>query len=106
MSHCTLNTSELAWAQVKGHIKTNMKMFNLTEVEKLAWEGFSIVTADRWKKLIKHMQDKEHYWTCDGLYDQYVCWFVIQVGQSDSESDADSADDVGSEHSNTSDGGA
>ena len=64
-SYCTLNPIELALAQVKGHIKTNAKMFNLTEVEKLAWEGFPIVTADRWKKLIKHMQDKveDHYWS-------------------------------------------
>ena len=41
VSHCTLNPIELALAQVKGHIKTNAKMFNLTEVEKLAWEVFN-----------------------------------------------------------------
>ena len=82
-------------------------MFNLMEREKLACEGFSIVTADRWKKLIMHMHDKveDHYWSCDGQYDQYVRRFVIQVGESDSESDTDSADDIGSKHSDTNDGG-
>ena len=107
VSHCTLYPIELAWAQVKGHIKTNTKMFNLMEVEKLAWEGFSILTVDHWKKLIKHVQDKveDHCWSCDSLCDQYVRQFVIQVGEGDSESDADSADDVDSEHSNTNDGG-
>ena len=56
VSRCTLNPIELAWAQVKGHIETNAKRFNLVEVEKLAWVGFSIVTANRWKKLITHVQ--------------------------------------------------
>ena len=98
VSHCTLNPIELAWVQVKGHIKGNTRMFNLTEVEKLAWEGFSIVTTYHWKKLIKHVQEKveDHYWSCDGLYGQYVSRFVIEFGGSDSESDGGS--DGGSEH--------
>ena len=29
--HCTLNPIELAWAQVKGHVKANTHEFNLTE---------------------------------------------------------------------------
>ena len=64
VAHCTLNPIELAWAQVKGHIKSNTKAFNLSEVEKLAWDGFAIVTADRWKKLVKHVREKveDHYW--------------------------------------------
>ena len=92
VSHCTLNPIELAWAQVKDHIKANAKAFNLTEVEQLAWEGFGIVTADRRCKLIKHMRDKveDHYWTSDGLYEQYIRQFVIQFG-SDSESDTASS---------------
>ena len=39
MAHCTLNPIEMAWAQVKGHIKANAKHFNLAETEQLAWEG-------------------------------------------------------------------
>ncbi len=42
-AHCTLNPIELAWAQVKGHIKSNAHLFNLSECERLAWEGFDIV---------------------------------------------------------------
>ena len=94
-----LNPIELAWAQVKGHIKANAKAFNLTEVEQLAWEGFGIVTADRRCKLIKHMRDKveDHYWTSDGLFEQYIRQFIIRFG-SDSESDTDSWDDSDSDH--------
>ena len=38
MAHCTLNPIELAWAQVKGHLKANTK-FTLNEVESLANYG-------------------------------------------------------------------
>ncbi len=49
VGHCTLNPIELAWAQVKGHIKSNSHIFNLAECERLAWEGFDIVTPERGK---------------------------------------------------------
>ena len=39
VAHCTLNPIELAWAQVKGHIKSNAHDFNLTDVKCLMWEG-------------------------------------------------------------------
>ena len=74
VAHCTLNPIELAWAQVKGHIKLNTKKFNLNEVELLAWEGFATVTADHWKKPVMHVLEKveDYYWSCDGLYEHYT----------------------------------
>ena len=79
----------MAWAQVIGHININTKAFNLTEVERLPWEAFSILTADRWHKLIKHVQEKveDHYWAGDGLYLQVVEQFIIQFGDGYSDSD-------------------
>ena len=98
VAHCTLNPIELAQAQVKDHIKCNTKAFNLTEVEQLAWEGIATVTAARWKKLIVHVQEKveDHYWSCDGLYEQYVDRFIIPLG---GESDSDDDDLVDSDDS-------
>lgn len=97
VAHCTLNPIEMAWAQVKRHIKTNARRFNLTEIEKLAWEGFDVVTAEWWGKLVDHVQDKveEHYWTHDGLYESLVEEFVIRLGDDsdDSSSDLDLSDD-------------
>ena len=63
------------------------------------------MTTYRWKKLIKHVQEKveDHYWSCDGLYGQYVSRFVIKCGGSDSEHDGGSAGDGGSEHNVTDD---
>ena len=48
----------MAWAQVKGHIKANAKHFNLAKTEQLAWDGFTVVTPDRRKKLIRHVKEK------------------------------------------------
>ena len=58
VAHCTLNPIEMAWAQVKGHIKTNTREFNLTEVKRLAQEGFEVVTSERWASLVKHVREK------------------------------------------------
>ena len=37
------------------------------------------MTPDRWKKLIKHVQEKieDHYWEHDGLYEDMMEWFNI-----------------------------
>ena len=64
VAHCTLNPIEMAWAQVKGHIKSNAKEFNFTEVEQLARSGFEAVTADRWKKLIKYSTVQKKLSSC------------------------------------------
>ena len=98
VAHCTLNPIELAWAQVKGHVKENAKLFNLSEVERLAWEGFVKVTGESWAKLIRHVQEKieDHYWSCDGLYRQHVQLFIIQFGGS-SDSDTASSEESDSE---------
>ena len=96
----TQSITELVWAQVKGHIKSNIKEFNLTEVERLAWEGFATVTADRWKKLVVHVQEKveDHYWSCDGLYEQYTNRIIIQLGGESDSDDSMSSDNLGQRH--------
>ena len=109
VAHCTLNPIEMAWAQVKGHIKTNNRQFNLSEVERLAWEGFEVVTPERWASLIKHVRDKveDHYWEVDGLAEYYsVQEFTFRIhrhpdddpneessSESDTASDSDSDND-------------
>ena len=52
VAHSTLNPIELAWAQVKCHIKAKSCEFNLTEVECVAHE---VVTLEHWASLVKHV---------------------------------------------------
>ena len=74
-------------------------MFNLREVEQLAWKGFDVVTPDCWKSLIQHVKIhfEDHYWSNDGLYEELVDEFIIRVGDESDESDdsdqSDSSDD-------------
>ena len=81
VAHCALNPIELAWAQVKGHIKANIHTFNLRQVEQLAWEDFDVVIPDRWKSLIQHVNIhfEDHYWSNDGLYEELVDMFITRV---------------------------
>ena len=60
-------------------------------------EGFALVTADRWKKLITHVQKKveDHYWSSDGLYEQFVNPLIIHFGGESDSDDAVSSDDSG-----------
>uniref|UniRef100_A0A1X7TIL7 Tc1-like transposase DDE domain-containing protein n=1 Tax=Amphimedon queenslandica TaxID=400682 RepID=A0A1X7TIL7_AMPQE len=46
VAHCTLNPIELAWAQVKGHIKVNTSKFTLDEFKSLAEAGFDVVSKE------------------------------------------------------------
>ena len=106
VAHCTLNPMELAWAQVKDHIKTNTCEFNLTEAEHLAHEGFEVVTPEYWASLVKHVRDKvdDHYWEVDGLAEHYSVWeFTFRIRrppeddpneESSSEEDTDSDNDL------------
>ena len=79
VAHCTLNPIKLALAQVKGHIKANTRVFNLREVEQLAWDGFDVLTPDCWKSLVEHVKIhfEDHYWSNDGLYEKLVVEFII-----------------------------
>ena len=93
----------MAWAQVKGHIKANNREFNLREVERLAWEGFEVVTPERWASLIAHVKEKveDHYWRVDGLDRQYtVPEFTIRIRR---RPDDDPNEESSSESETTSD---
>ena len=78
-------------------------------------EGFGIVTPQLWQSLITHVEEKveDHYWEADGLNEELLEQFIIEIGSDDSddnisdggedgdenvgsmeESDAESAEDV------------
>ena len=71
--------------------------FTLSEVKKLVEEGFQYVTAERWRSLIKHVEEKveDHYWQHDGLYEQQVDELIITVGGEDDGSSDDDSDTNG-----------
>ena len=98
--HSTFNRFELTSAQVSGHITANAKVFNLIEEEQMAGEGFGIVTADCWCKLIRHMREKDKDLTScsDCLCKQYITLFIAQFGGDLASSDTTNSDDSDSDH--------
>ena len=59
-------------------------------------DGFELVTAEEWKKLIEHVKMKveDHYWEHDGLYEERSFEFTIQLRESDFDTtDSSSSDD-------------
>ena len=77
--------------------------FKLDEVEHLAWEGFEVVTPERWSDLVKHVRNKveDHYWKADRLDRQFVVSeFVIHYGGESSDESSD--DEATSELATTS----
>ena len=97
--HCELNPIELTWSQVKRHIKENNRLFTLSAVKELMYEGFQMVGAERWNKLVEHVQlhFEDKYWVDDGLQEESIEEFVIRVGGSDDESSSDSSSESSDE---------
>ena len=55
--HILMLSTELAWAQVKGHIKAKDKQLHITDTEQLSWDEFAVVTPDSRKKIIRQMKE-------------------------------------------------
>jgi hypothetical protein len=83
--HCELNPIEMAWAQVKGYIRSHNTLFTLTHVKQLVHTGFTQVGPENWEKLVKHVQDivEDKFWEEDALQESYIEEFIIRVGGSD-----------------------
>ena len=94
VAHCELNPIEMAWSQMKHYIKTHNTQFTLSAMEELTHMAFTVVTPDRWKNLIAHVQTKveDHYWEVDGLQLELVEEFIIST-EGDSESEDTSSSD-------------
>ena len=89
--HCELNPNELAWSQVKRHIKDNNRLFTLSAVKDLTYEGIQKVDSSLWKKLVEHVRREfeDKYWVDDGLQ---IKEFIIRLGgDGDDESSSETS---------------
>ena len=63
------------------------------------YEGFEIVTPQRWQSLITHVKEKveDHYWDTDGLNEELLEPFIIDISSDTSDDDiSDGGEDVDS----------
>ena len=92
--NCELNPIELAWSQVKRHIKDNNRLFTLSAMKDLTHEGFQKVDSSLWKKLVEHVRREFEgkYWVDDGLQEEHIEEFTIQLrGDGDDESSSETS---------------
>ena len=96
--HCELNPIELIWAQVKGYVAGKNKKFKLSEIKLLLPEALATITPERWQSCIKHVEEvEEKMRRLDGIIDNMVEQFVINVGESSSEEESSSQDEYSDE---------
>ncbi|XP_047022563.1 uncharacterized protein LOC124634839 [Helicoverpa zea] len=88
--HCELNPIELIWAQMKGYVAQNNKSFKLKEVQQLLPQALANITAEKWQSCIAHtIKEEERFCQLDGIMDEVVERFIINVGESSSSSEDD-----------------
>lgn len=89
--HCELNPIELIWAQVKGYVGKNNKTFKMTEIKNLLANALQSVTVETWKRCINHVvKEEQKMLKIDGIVDDIVDKFIIQVGGTSSSSASES----------------
>ncbi|PSN56555.1 hypothetical protein C0J52_14752 [Blattella germanica] len=108
--YCQFNAIELIWAQIKDYVAKHNIFFKASCVKTLFETALSTVSAENWKNACDHVENCERfYWERDGLLDELTDKFIINVEDSDTESDVsddetdgnheqDMAADASSEH--------
>ncbi|XP_046687431.1 uncharacterized protein LOC124373082 [Homalodisca vitripennis] len=92
---CELNPIELAWAKIKRVVKGNNIRgdLSLTKLEEATREAQSSVSKIDWEGFTNHtLKLEQHYWEQDGLMEDAIDKFVIELGGMDS-SDSEVSDD-------------
>ncbi|XP_046684624.1 uncharacterized protein LOC124370383 [Homalodisca vitripennis] len=92
---CELNPIELAWVKIKRVVKGNNIRgdLSLTKLEEATREAQSSVSKIDWEGFTNHtLKLEQHYWEQDGLMEDAIDKFVIELGGMDS-SDSEVSDD-------------
>ncbi|XP_046684397.1 uncharacterized protein LOC124370150 [Homalodisca vitripennis] len=93
---CELNPIELAWATMKREIKNhNIKGdLCLTKLEEVTTHAMNSVTKIDWEGFTNHtLKLEQDFWIKDGLIEDVIDHFVIELGGVDSSESDDPDDD-------------
>lgn len=95
--HCHFNSIELIWAQVKGYVARNNKLFTITETKRLTMEAIDRVSSAEWKKVVEHVKKViDEAWDKEGIMEQDVEQMIINVTEGDEDdSDEESENEEG-----------
>lgn len=94
--HCDLNAIELAWSKIKRLIKDqNIKGdFSLKLLKEKAEEAIEAVSERDWQGYCNHVKSiEEDYWEKDGVLEEEMEQFVIQLSDQENSSDSEGEPD-------------
>lgn len=106
--HCHFNPIELIWANVKGKVARNNKLFTLAEVESLALQAIDEIKEEDWRRAVNHVERvMDEAWDAEGILEERVDEMIISIRSdpqctssdsssctSEEESDADNEADA------------
>jgi hypothetical protein len=96
IKHCVLNPIELAWAQLKGYVRSNNTSFRLTDIQSLSQEYIAAVDEDIAVRFIEHARKAEEtFRKADNFVEEEVEPNLVNEDDEAIESDLylDSTDD-------------
>ncbi|XP_060846333.1 uncharacterized protein LOC132925995 [Rhopalosiphum padi] len=93
--HYELNPIELAWANVKDHVKKNNTSYKLSDVKTLLLEGIERVDEKMWKNFIRHtIKEEEKFYKIDFIIEDMLSAetqsLTMTVDDTSSDSEFDS----------------
>ena len=94
VAHCELNPIELVWSKVKGYLRVNNTSFKLADLESLVPAAFRSVSQEMWRHFCTHaIRKEEKFWEKDGLLEDAIDEFLIELNVDDDEEDEISDDE-------------
>ena len=85
--HCELNPIEMVWSDLKGYVARRNSSYKKKDIIRLFEEAKSRFDAERWANFENHVvrEFEEKLWQIDGLRDEEVSPFLIDVTEGDSD---------------------
>jgi len=84
--HCHFNSIELIWAQVKGYVARNNKLFTTTETKRLTVEAIEQVSSAEWKKVVEHTKSViDKAWDNEFIMEEDLEQMIIAVTERDGD---------------------
>ncbi|KAJ4431137.1 hypothetical protein ANN_19732 [Periplaneta americana] len=93
--HCDFNPIELIWAQVKSDVAKHNTDFKISKTKELFEAALEKITPENWNSACEHVRYIEDFYRSkDGIVDELLDSFVINLGESDTGTDTDECEET------------